>query len=188
MSATLTESMTLAEFRALPDDPEVDRELLFGELVERPMTKRNRWHAEIEATVTKTLGNWRCPLKQPRGEALLGEAGCDLPVVASGVGIDVAYFSPEVIAEQQPDATYIVGAPVLAVEILSPSDTMEDLDRKIDVYLRAGVKLVWLVHPVRRTLTVYRSDAEPRMFTGNDQVSGEPFLPGLVFTLADLFE
>ena len=60
-----------------------------------------------------------------------GEAGFVLRQnPPSGVGIDIAYVSAEVAA-RQPDAAYFDGPPVLAVEILSPSDTQESIDEKV---------------------------------------------------------
>lgn len=78
--------MTLAEFDALPDDPEVDRMLLLGELLERPATVRNHRHAEVEAAVAGILRAWRKTLRKLLGKVFSGEVGCDLPDVDSRVG------------------------------------------------------------------------------------------------------
>ena len=58
----------------------------------------------------------------------------------------MAYVSAEVAA-REPDAAYFEGPPVLAVEILSPSDTQEDIDEKVELYLETGVAIVWVVNP-----------------------------------------
>ncbi len=59
MSTTLPAgTLTLAEFLALPADEHVDRELIRGELKERPLTRRNRFHAKTEATVAYFLKRW----------------------------------------------------------------------------------------------------------------------------------
>ncbi len=188
MSTVLSERMTLAEYHALPDDPGVDRMLLFGELVERPMTKRNRWHAGAETRVASFLDQW-CRSQSPRpGKVFSGEAGCDLPEIDTGVGIDVAFFSNEVLEAQDDESKYIVGPPVLAVEILSLSDTVEDLHKKVKAYLQAGVKLVWVVDPYDRTVTIHRPSKPPEMLVTGRTIEGGADLPGLRVAIDDIFE
>jgi Uma2 family endonuclease len=181
-------SMTLDEFEALVDDPNVDRELLNGRLVERPMTWRNRWHSAVEAKVATQLQNWVAETKPQLGEVYCGEVGCRLPSVNSLVGIDVAFFSAETVAAQPENRAVLVGPPVLAVEILSAREAVEDLFEKVSLYLKAGVNLVWLIDPRFRTITVHRSDAKPKMFIEGDVLSGEPFLPGFQCAVTALFE
>ncbi len=156
MSAVQTKRMTLAEFDALPDDPEVDRMLLFGQVVEKPMTVHNHRHAGVEAAVASVLRDWHKSLRKQLGKVFSGEVGCDLPEVESRVGIDVAYFDQATLGRQPPDSPFLVGPPVLAVEILSPSDTVEEINRRIKAYLQAEVPLVWVVDPDLQTLTVHR--------------------------------
>ncbi len=180
--------MTLAEFNSLPDDPEVDRFLLRGELWELPMTKRNRWHSGIEARISQLLLNWKDRLPLDRFEVFSGEVGCELPDQDSGVGIDVAVFAAETIAAQPPKEPYIVGAPILAVEILSPSDTQELVTKKLRTYLDSGVKFVWIVDPDIETITVHQPDAEPFMLRKSDEMLGDPHLPGLRFSVSAVFE
>src|SRR3954451_18482035 len=74
--STVAESpvMTTEELFALPDDG-IDRELIRGQLRERPMTKRNRRHSRIEASVAHLLKEWLERQPGPRGEVVSGEAG-----------------------------------------------------------------------------------------------------------------
>lgn len=187
MSAVLTERMSLAEFHALPDDPEMERELLFGEMVERPTTKRNRWHAGAEASVAGILQRWSRSQAPSPGKVFSGEVGCDLPVVESGVGIDAAFFSNEVLQAQDEDAKYIFGPRVLAVEILSLSDVVENVLKTVKAYLQVGVKQVWIIDPYRRTITIHRGDARSRMLVEGQEVNGDTDLPGLRFSVDELF-
>lgn len=69
MSATAIDVMTLDEFRALPEDVDVVRELLEGRLVESRMTRRNRWHAEVEAAIAGHLRNWVARWRSISGRA-----------------------------------------------------------------------------------------------------------------------
>lgn len=180
--------MSLAEFNALPDDPELNRFLLRGELWELPMTKRNRVHTRIEARMAFLLLNWRDRSARGKFEVFSGEVGCDFPEQDSGAGIDVAVFSAATVAAQDPKTAYFVGAPELAVEIISPSDTYEAIDEKAKVYLDAGAKLVWAVDPYAKVVVVHQRGSEPMTLRQSEEVSGEPHLPGLRFSVAEVFE
>ena len=181
--------MTLSDFQALADDPSVDRELIAGVFRERPMTRRNRFHAKTEANIAHVLNTWRLQQPEPRGDVLSGEAGFTLERdPGTSVGIDVAYVSAEVAASQNNASTMIEGVPVLAVEVLSPSDTQADISAKIDQYLVAGVKLVWIVDPHFQTVTVHRPDSKPDFFTNDDDLTAEPHLLGFQVAVRQFFE
>src|SRR5207253_4082222 len=125
---------------------------------------------------------------EPRGSVLCGEAGCRLRRNPdTTVGIDVVYVSAELAAKDSKDTTLIDGVPVLVVEILSPNDTQEQIDEKIDDYLRAGVALVWVIDPHDRTVLIYRSGAEPELVNIRQEISGDPHLPGFRVPVAQFF-
>ena len=87
---------------------------------------------------------------QPRGQVLGGEAGVRLSHdPETTVGIDVVYVSAEVIVQQTDETTLIDGVPTLAVEILSPNDTIEEIHDKMTTYRLAGVPLVWMLRSVQ---------------------------------------
>src|SRR5437879_2054602 len=137
----------------------VDRELIRGELREKPMTRRNPLHSEVNITVGYWLKGWVRQQAKPRGRVLGGEAGFRIRRNPdTTVGIDVAYISPEVAQSQPDDARVIDALPVLAVEILSPSDKQEEILDKVADYLAAGVEAVWVLEPVFRTAAVYRAN------------------------------
>jgi Uma2 family endonuclease len=179
--------MTTEELLALPENG-VRRLLIRGELREEPMTYRNPRHSKLEAAIARILGDWLATQPEPRGDVLSGEAGFRiLRGPDTTVGIDVAYISAELAAQIPENARIIEGSPILAVEILSPSDTQQDITDKIRDYLEAKVKLIWVVEPVFRTITVYRPDAEPELFNIQQQLKGDLHLPGLVVDLKELF-
>src|SRR5271166_3504265 len=90
--------------------------------------------------VAKFLDNWLDQQPEPRGAVLCGEAGCRLRRDPdTTVGIDVVYISAELAARESDETSLIDGVPVLVVEILSPGDTQEEVDEKIDGYLQAGI-------------------------------------------------
>src|SRR5438128_12667626 len=88
--------MTTEEFLALPDDEEVERELICGQLREEPMTRRNPRHSGTEANLVYLLKSWLKPRPMPKGRLFSGEAGFRLKRDPdTTVGIDVAYISAE---------------------------------------------------------------------------------------------
>jgi Uma2 family endonuclease len=82
---------------------------------------------------------------------------------------------------------FVTGAPDLAVEVLSPSDRILDLQQKVRDYLDAGARLVWLVAPQAQTVTVYRADGSAQLLRDQDTLGGEDVLPGLSIPLSDVF-
>lgn len=78
-------------------------------------------------------------------------------------------------------------APDLAVEVLSPSNTMSEIHDKVLDYLDAGSLLVWVVDPQSRTVTVYRSREEIRLIPTDGELDGAEVLPGFRCQVSELF-
>jgi Uma2 family endonuclease len=78
--------------------------------------------------------------------------------------------------------------PNVAVEVVSPTDSAEDVLAKAYEYLRAGVELVWVIFPRQRQLFAYTApNAAPRVFTEADALDGGTVLPGFSTPMAGLF-
>lgn len=179
--------MTTEELLALPNDG-VKRWLIRGELREGGMTRHNRRHGRTETKMAFHLCAWLEMQPEPRGEVLTGEAGFRLRRDPdTSVGIDLAYISAELAAATPEGVWLIDGAPTLAVEILSPSNTQEEVTDKVREYLESGVALVWVVDPVFQTVQVYRPDGRPALFNADQELTGEPHLPGFRVPVARLF-
>ena len=103
-------------------------------------------------------------------------------------GPDVAFISHERLAAVDDPVGAFPGAPDLAVEILSPSNTPALLHAKVADYLAAGTRLVWLVDPERETVTVHRSLLSPRVLSLDEELDGEDVVPGFRVRVAELFE
>jgi Uma2 family endonuclease len=152
------------------------------------MTKRNRIHSRVMSRISQLIWNWLDQQPEPYGEVLCGEAGCRLRRDPdTSVGIDVVYIGPELAADPSADTTMIDGVPTLVVEILSPSDTNEETNEKIDEYLKAGVPLVWIVDPYQQTVVVYQPGAAPEMFNSHTELFADPHLPGFRVPVAKIF-
>jgi Uma2 family endonuclease len=187
MSATAT-LMTTEELLALPENG-MDRWLIAGELREKPMPTRNRFHSRVMTRSAQHLANWNDTQPPPRGSVLTGDAGVRLQQDPDTTfGVDVMYVSAAVMARQTPQVTIIEGVPTLTVEILSPSDKLEEVHEKIDAFLAAGVALVWIIDTHLRTVTVHRPGAAPELFNIRQELSGDPHLPGLRIPVARLFD
>ena len=77
--------------------------------------------------------------------------------------------------------------PDLAVEVISPGDTIDGLDTKLDDYAAAGVRMVWIVKPLRRTVEIIdHTDGSRRLFAEADTLDGGSVLPGFARPVADL--
>lgn len=185
--STETSLMTTEEFLALPDDGK-ERWLIRGQLREKDdaMTYRNRFHTWVEAKIAFLLNLWLQDQPHPQGAVHSGEVGCRL-TADTVVGIDVAFFSAASIARQSDETTLIDGAPVLAVEILSPSDKVEEINEMIVEYLACGVGMVWVVDPYIRTVQGHRPKTAPEMCNVEQTLSGGDVLPSLEIAVADLF-
>ncbi len=183
----LARSITTEELLAMPDDG-VERWIVRGQLREKPMTIRNRIHSEIMVNVSTELSIWVRSQPEPRGAVVCGEAGVRLGRDPDTTyGVDVAYISPEVANLQTDESAIVDGVPTLVVEILSPSDTQEEIHEKKDDYLRAGVRFVWILDPYDPSVTVYQANVKPKYFTLGDEIAADPWLPGFRVSVDQIF-
>jgi Uma2 family endonuclease len=177
--------MTIDEFLALPENG-VHRELIQGRVRELGMTVRNRFHSRIEASVVYNLVKWLREQPEPRGEVVCGEAGFRLKgTKESLIGVDVALVGADLLARTEPKQTMYDGPPVLAVEILSPSDKHEDTVDTVASYLEVGT-VVWMIDPDFQQVTVFRPGEPARTYAVDEEFEGEPYLPGFRARVIDL--
>jgi Uma2 family endonuclease len=181
--------MTSDDLFALAPSKNVDRWLFRGELRESKVTKRNPHHSAATANLTGLLVAWVHSRPKPRGKVYAGEAYFRIRKdPETNVGIDVALATPDQVAAVKKKSKFVDGAPLLAIEVLSPNDKHQDISDAVEEYLDCGVKQVWIVDPVAETVTVYRPGAEPAMYTRSQQLIGGDDLPGFQFGVAEIFE
>lgn len=165
--------------------PDGDRyELVNGELVE---TNVSAYACHIATRLVLILGNF-CELKK------IGY------VIADGCTYQCFPFDPGMV--RRPDVSFVQNnrwpngppreghvriAPDLAVEVVSPNDIAEDIDDKVSEYLRAGVRLVWVIHPKNRTALTYRPDGSISAVAESGTLDGEAVVPGFKCLLSELF-
>jgi Uma2 family endonuclease len=79
-------------------------------------------------------------------------------------------------------------APDLAVEVLSEGNTKAEMVRKVREYFDAGVRLVWLIDPKKRTARVFSAPEKSILVRADQSLAGGDVLPGFVISLADLLD
>lgn len=100
---------------------------------------------------------------------------------------DGSFIRADRISLEELESGFVAVAPDLAIEVVSPNDLASDLNAKVDEYLRAGVKFVWVIDPLLRTVAVHRPDGSDSRLHEPDELSGEEVLPGFRCVVRDLF-
>jgi len=101
---------------------------------------------------------------------------------------DLSFVSRSRLAGQKrAPRGFFQGSPDLVVEVLSPSDSVEDIHGKMLDYFDSGAKLAWVINSEERTVLVYHSSEADKLLRFTDQLEGENVLPGFTFPVKDLF-
>ncbi len=103
-------------------------------------------------------------------------------------GPDVSFWSAQRLPLDFEPEVYPEIAADLTVEILSPGQSMRKLLKKLREYFKAGVRLVWVVDPKKRTVTVYRAVKEFYTLAEGDTIAGEDVIPGFECKVAEFFD
>ena len=101
---------------------------------------------------------------------------------------DVSFIAREQIPTGDDLDRFVEGAPTLAVEIVSPNDRAVEIDERVQDYLAAGTRQVWVLRPNRRAVSIYFPDADTRELGPDATVDGGDILPGFGVRVGDLFE
>ncbi len=159
-------------------------ELVDGTLVERHMG----WLAGVIGTeLLLRIGNFNH--QHQLGWVNQGGDGSYQPIPGKGVvrKPDVSFVRFGRFPGEKPPTGHAHLAPDLAVEVASPNDLYEEVDRKIEEYIGAGVRLVWVVSPQNHTIRVYRLNGSSASLRENDELDGEDVLPGFRCPVRELF-
>ena len=169
---------TEADLLCLPDDGR-KYELVNGRLVEVPTGAR---HGQICVRLSAKL---------------YYSAGRRVSVFDSGTGFrmaqgnirspDVSVMRTERLPNGKAPEGFVDGAPDLAVEVVSPSEQMSDLLKKMAEYFESGAQEVWLLFPERKQVHRYRADLTVEVLNENDILHGAPLLPEFAVRVGDLF-
>jgi Uma2 family endonuclease len=89
---------------------------------------------------------------------------------------------------KRPPRGFFQGSPDLAIEILSPGNTIEEIHDKIVEYFENNTQIVWVIHPDERYVLVYHGPEPDRFLRSADQLEGETVVPGFTVAVSELFE
>jgi Uma2 family endonuclease len=157
-------------------------ELVDGTLVEKPMGYKESMIAIALAAALRDFVRAR-NLGIVTGEAGMMRLFPDLVRIP-----DVAFVSRDRLpGGKVPSEQVPLLAPDLAVEVLSPSNTQREMERKRGEYFRSGVRLVWIVDIDERAVNVYTAPEHPVKLSGSAVLDGGVVLPGFSLSLTDLF-
>jgi Uma2 family endonuclease len=174
MATVTSTALTLEEFARLPADG-ARHEINAGELITLPPPKS--LHSRLARSVFLTLHD---ALRNEGEREVYQEAGYVLtrePLTIRQPDVSVLSIARVQATEED---SYFEGGPDLAVEVVSPSDSAEDLEIKVRQYLSAGAKQVWVLDPKTRDVCVWQA-------SGAMALKGAELLPGFGIKVSDLF-
>ncbi len=201
---TTLQRMTFDDLMAQPDDGYL-YELVRGEIIRMPPPKED--HGDIEAALVAVIDRhlyaqalalgWqksqgRAERNGLVGRVVSGEAGVrfSLPDDDDQTrGVDIGYLSVEQVSRlgAVPQNRYLPEMPVLVAEVISRSETAAYVNDKVSDYLGGGARLIWLLYPTTRTITVYHHDRTARMIPAGGTLDGGDILPGFAEDLSNIF-
>ena len=148
-----------------------------GELIISPMVNRDGSRAEFELGID--LGTWT---RENGGESHGANANMRLPD-GSRIRPDSLWLSPAQVAALLPVSAggAITVCPAFVAEIVSGTDTLPPLQRKMERYMSNGAQLGWLIDPYGRQVHVYRAGMDVEILDDPESLSGDPVMPGFVF-------
>ncbi len=177
---------TVWELAIAPENDSKRYYLINGELFE--MSPVNRQHANIASLLIYYLQGY--VLENDLGEVHTEAGYHPTEDRYTLLAPDVSFISHARVS-QQPQDKFIALMPDLAVEVVSPSNSIRQIRRKAAIYLNNGASLVWIVLPEEKGVDVCRSVAGSRLdieFVGQaGKLSGEGVLPGFELEMTRLF-
>jgi Uma2 family endonuclease len=178
--------MSATEFATWVDRPENRRrwwELDRGRVIEMPPPKPP--HGTVCGMIVYLLTQFA--MGRRKGRVVSNDTGLIVEQNPDTVrGVDVMFFD-ESIPFEEVESDYSTKIPALVVEVWSPTDKRNLMNRRVAQFLARGVPVVWLVDPVDRTVAVHRPSAIPVILSGSELLSGHDALPDLSLTVSSLF-
>src|SRR5262245_45488704 len=167
--STTGKLMTAAELLRLPDDGQ-RHELVAGEL--RSMAPSGGEHGRVIIKLTVPFATY---IEAHGLGAVFGaETGFLLAVDPDTVlAPDLAFVRRERVEAVGNERSYWPGAPDLVAEVISPNDLYTEVEEKVAAWLAYGARMVLVLNPRRRTVSLHRPDRPVRVLTDADVLDGE---------------
>jgi Uma2 family endonuclease len=181
--STITHRMTAEDLLRMPDDG-FRYELVKGEL--KKMAPAGHVHGRIVVNISTPLDQY---VRANRlGAVYAAETGFKLASDPDVVRApDVAFIRQSRVEEIGDIQGYWPGAPDLAIEVISTYDSYNDVEEKVFDWLEAGTRMVVVVNPRKKSVTVYRSLTQITVLTGSDVLEGGEVVPGWSLPVPDIF-
>ncbi len=181
MATAITSLLTLEEFAQLPGNG-VRHEMNAGELITMPPPK------SLHTRIAQAIFNG---IQLALRESSWGETFIEAGYLLSREPLTVRQPDVSVLRKQRiqstPPEDYFEGAPELAVEIVSPSHSAQDLEINIEQYLHSGAKQVWILYPKTKRVHVFTLGSQLTILDETQTLEGGDLLPGFSVKVADLF-
>ena len=179
---TVETLLTLEEFLDLPDQPGSAHELLNGRLIE--MSAPQFEHGAVQTMMAFEL----MALARTSFPQLLVATHTGF-VLNSGTvqAPDVLAIGRDSYRAMETKGGALVGAPDLAIEIVPPNESAQDLDDKVEAHLAAGTKAVWVVWPRTRHVLVCHQNREVRNAGYGGSLDAPDVLPGASIPVSSIF-
>lgn len=167
-----TTKLSFEEFLQLPEEPGKRFELDEGELIVEPSPAFR--HNRIRSRIARHLEDF-----VQAHQLGLVTIESDFRVNADTVrNPDVAFVNNERLSTMDVDRSPVDGVPNLAIEVISPSNSAQDMLKKVHQYLDAGCQAVWVFYPNLKVVSVHDSNGvreigapsalrEERLFSGH---------------------
>jgi Uma2 family endonuclease len=175
---TTSQPVTAEQLLAMGSDQPC--ELIAGEIV--MMTPAGYQHGKVAGNVCYLVRSHA--ENEQLGAVVIAEAGFLIARDPDTVRApDVAFVRRD--RQPQSPTGFFPGAPDLAVEVVSPTDRVADVDEKTEAWLSAGSAMVWVVWPNTHSVVVHRPGQPPRILNERDTITGEEVLPGFQCAVAE---
>ncbi len=178
MQTTRVDASEFERFATLPENADRLLELIGGEIVE---VVSNGVSSALGSRLNILIGGF--VLQKRLGFTTGADGGY---AIGSERYIPDCAFVSKAKQTVPSSAAYNSIPPDLAVEVLSPSNTPDEMAIKVDNYLRAGV-IVWVVNPDPQRVTVHQPDAAPKTYGIDGTLDGGTVLPGFTLPVSDIF-
>lgn len=178
-------ALSEAEFyRLCQDNRDLRLELTAkGQLIAMPPTGWEAGHFNM--SLSASVGSWA--KENGSGLGFDSSTGFRLPNGAIR-SPDVAWVKRSRIEAINPDpGKFLPLCPDFAIELRSASDTLSDIQDKMQEYLDNGLLLGWLISPQSRTIEIYQQDSSVQTHELSGKISGDSVLPGFQLNLSEMF-
>lgn len=176
--------VTAEELWQMPEIPGKQLELVDGEVIEVPGA--GDLHVAISFKLARALDDFLqqhdLGIVRPDGLSYVLRRSPDQVRIP-----DVSFVAWERVPKEGIPEGFWEGPPTIAVEVVSPHDRADDIHAKVQDYLEAGTRQVWVLWPRTRSMTVHDSTRGVRELGAETNLDGGDALPGFRVRVGDLF-